>query len=151
MWVRGRAYLLVCVSWYTCVFNLTVVLLKHLCVRCDWQWLWSPCVADADIIFLPVVSSLYLSSICFLAYSQPSQIGCLPYTSTHGVVLGEFRMQVWNVLHAARWKYRTQNIAKNSPSGHHRTNLSGYILATKARIDNRENFLRQQYVLHMSP
>jgi len=28
-----------------------------------------------------------------------------------------FRMQVWNVLHAARWLYRTQNIAKNSPSG----------------------------------
>jgi len=27
-------------------------------------------------------------------------------------------MQVWNVLHAARWKYRTQNLAKKS--GHHR-------------------------------
>jgi len=27
-------------------------------------------------------------------------------------------------------------IAKNSPSTHHRTTLSGYILATKARIDN---------------
>jgi len=24
----------------------------------------------------------------------------------------EFRMHVWNVLHAARWKYRTQKIAK---------------------------------------
>jgi len=24
-------------------------------------------------------------------------------------------MQVWNVLHAARWKYRMQKIAKNSP------------------------------------
>ena len=30
-------------------------------------------------------------------------------------------MQVWNVLHAARWKYRTQKIAKNSPSAHRRT------------------------------
>jgi len=30
-------------------------------------------------------------------------------------------MQVWNVLHAARWKYRTQKIAKKSPSAHHRT------------------------------
>jgi len=29
-------------------------------------------------------------------------------------------MQVWNVLYVARWKYRTQKIAKNSPSGHHR-------------------------------
>jgi len=46
-----------------------------------------------------------------------------------------FKMQVWNVLHAARWKCRTQKIAKNSPSAHHRTNLSGYIFAAKARID----------------
>jgi len=45
------------------------------------------------------------------------------------------------VLYAARWKRRIQNIAKNSPPGHHRTTLSGYIFATKARIDNRKNVL----------
>jgi len=50
-------------------------------------------------------------------------------------------MQVWNVLHAARWKYRTQKVAKTSPSGHHHTTLSGYIFATKARIDNRKKNL----------
>jgi len=50
-------------------------------------------------------------------------------------------MQASNVLHAARWKYRTQKIAKNLPYGHHRTNLSGYIFATKARIDNRKKIL----------
>jgi len=43
------------------------------------------------------------------------------------------------VLHAARCKYRTQKIVNNLPSGHHRTTLSGYIFATKARIDNRKN------------
>ena len=60
-------------------------------------------------------------------------------------------MQVWNVLHAARWKYRTQKIAKNSPSVHHRTTLSGYIFATKADSDNRKKKLvRQQYLPHMS-
>jgi len=37
----------------------------------------------------------------------------------------EFRMQVWSVLHAARWKCRTQKIAINPPSGHHRTNTIG--------------------------
>jgi len=42
------------------------------------------------------------------------------------------------VLHAARWKCRTQKIAKNCPSGHHRTNLLGYIFATNACIDNRK-------------
>jgi len=44
--------------------------------------------------------------------------------------------------------------AKNrqkSPSAHHRTTLSGYIFATKARIDNRNNLVKQQYLLQMSP
>ena len=50
-------------------------------------------------------------------------------------------MQVWNVLHAARWKYRTLKWCKNSPSAHHRTTLSGYIFAIKARIDNRKKLL----------
>jgi len=50
-------------------------------------------------------------------------------------------MRVWNVLRAARWKCRTQKIATNWPSGHHRTTLSGYIFATKARIDNRKKSL----------
>jgi len=50
-------------------------------------------------------------------------------------------MQVWNALHAARWKYRTQKSRQKSPSGHHRTILSGYIFATKARIDNRKKNL----------
>ena len=50
-------------------------------------------------------------------------------------------MQVWNVLYAARWKYRMQKVVKKSPSGHHRTILSGYIFATNARIDNRKKNL----------
>jgi len=45
------------------------------------------------------------------------------------------------MLRAARWKCRTQKIAKNSPSGHHRTTLSGYIFATKVHIDNRKKNL----------
>jgi len=38
------------------------------------------------------------------------------------------------VLQATRCKCRTQKSRKKSPSGHHRTTLSGYIFATKARI-----------------
>ena len=45
------------------------------------------------------------------------------------------------MLHAARWKYRTQKSRQKSPSGHHLTTLSGYIFATKARIDNRKKNL----------
>jgi len=40
---------------------------------------------------------------------------------------------------------------QKSPFGDHRTNLSGYIFATKAYIDNRKKLVKQQYVLQMSP
>jgi len=60
-------------------------------------------------------------------------------------------MQVSNVLYGAGCKYRTQKVVKKSQSGHHRTSLSGYIFATKTRIDNREKLLKQQYPLHAFP
>ena len=101
--------------------------------------LWPPYVIWQAIIFLPC-GFFFISSIFFL--SSPNLSDCrldVYHTSTHGVALvREFRMQVWNVLHVACWKCRTRKIAKNSPSGHHRTTLSGYIVATKARINNRE-------------
>jgi len=50
-------------------------------------------------------------------------------------------MHVWNLLHVARWKYRTQKWHQKSPSGHHPTTLWGYIFKTKARIDNRKKNL----------
>jgi len=43
------------------------------------------------------------------------------------------------VLHGARLKYRTQKIAKNLPSAHHRTTL--FAFATKAHIDNQKKNL----------
>ena len=54
------------------------------------------------------------------------------------------------MLRAARWKCRTQKIAKKSPSGHHRTNLSGYIFATKAHIGNRKKFISSNISLTCS-
>jgi len=51
-------------------------------------------------------------------------------------------MQVWNMLHTARWKYRTQKWRQKSPSAHHRTTLSRCIFATKACISNwKKNLL----------
>jgi len=50
--------------------------------RSPWLWsrlLWPLCIADEDIIFLPCGFFYLLFS---LAYSQPSQIGCLPYFHT---------------------------------------------------------------------
>ena len=55
--------------------------------------------------------------------------------------LCKFLMQVWNLLHAGRWKCTTQKSHQKSPSAHRRTTLSGYIFATKAHIDDREKLL----------
>jgi len=55
------------------------------------------------------------------------------------------------VLRTARWKRRTQKIAQKIAPGHHRTtlSLSGYMFATRARIDNQKKFVKQQYLPHM--
>ena len=61
------------------------------------------------------------------------------HTSTHGVALVQISdAGLKPVAHAARWKCKTQKSRQKSPSGHHRSTLSGYIFATKARIDNRK-------------
>jgi len=44
-----------------------------------------------------------------------------------------------------------KKITKNSPSWHHRTTLSGCILATKTCIDNLKKLVKQPYLLHMFP
>jgi len=100
---------------------------------------------DRLLYFCSVVSSSIFLSSFFLAYSQRSEIGWLPYLHTWcglSVNLG-CTPETWctNVMHAARWKYRTHNSPKKLPSEHHRITLSGYIFAIKARIDNRKKML----------
>jgi len=60
-------------------------------------------------------------------------------------------MQVWNMLHTARWNYRMQKTAKNLPSVHHRTTLSGCIFTTKARINNRKKNLLKSNISSTCP
>ena len=86
----------------------------------------------------------------FSSPNQPSHIGCLPYFHTWcGPSANlECRSDV-----GCTWLAEMQDakkIAKNSPSGHHHTNLSDYIFPSKARIDNRKKLIKQQYRLHMS-
>jgi len=54
---------------------------------------------------------------------------------------------------AARGSLKIQHakIAKKSPSGHHPTTLSGYIFATKARVDNRKNLLNYSNISSTFP
>jgi len=41
-------------------------------------------------------------------------------------------------------------MAKNLPSAHHRTTLSGYLFTTKPCINNwKKKLVKQQYLLHM--
>ena len=53
-------------------------------------------------------------------------------------------MYVWNVLHAARWKYRMQKWRRKSPSGHYRTTLQPRHTSTIGK-----KLVKQQYLLHM--
>ena len=46
---------------------------------------------------------------------------------------------------------RRKKSQKNSPSAHHRTNLSGYIFATKAHIDNRKKNLLNCDISSIAP
>ena len=55
------------------------------------------------------------------------------------------------MLLAARCKYGTQKTRQKSPSGHHRTILSGYIFATTAHIDNRKKNLLSSNVSSTCP
>jgi len=62
----------------------------------------------------------------------------------------EFRIRIWNVLHAARWKYRMQKIAKKSPSRHHRTVCRAVSSQLRHVLTIRKKLVKEQYLLHMS-
>jgi len=62
----------------------------------------------------------------------------------------EFRMQVWNVLHTAHWKYSTQKNAKNGHLCTIAQLCQALIFTTKACNVIRKKNLLDQYLLHMS-
>jgi len=105
------------------------------------DWLWSPYVIGQTIIFSCCGLFFLLLLLLFFPRLISAATDWMSAILPHMVwPLCEFKMQVWNLLHAASWKRRTQKSRHKSSSGHHRTTLSGFIFATK-----------QQYVLHMSP
>jgi len=62
-------------------------------------------------------------------------------------------MQVWNVLHASRWKYRTQKNRQKFAICAPSSALSDCIFtafAAKACIDKRKKLVKQQCLPHMS-
>jgi len=58
-------------------------------------------------------------------------------------------MQVWKLLHAARWKHRTQKSRQKSPSGHI-IQLCRAISSQRRHVSTiGKKFVKQQYVFHM--
>jgi len=55
-------------------------------------------------------------------------------------------MQVWNLLQAARWKYRTQKVAKNR----HLAQLCRAISSQLRHVSTIGKLVKHHYVLHMS-
>ena len=104
--------------------------------------------ADHYIFMLWLLLSFFLSF--FLALSQRSEIGCLPFFNTW--CGPSVNLECRSDTCCTRLGENTgRKKSPKSPSGHHRTTLSGYIFATKAHIDNRKKLVKQQYVLQMSP
>jgi len=90
----------------------------------------------------PVVSSIFLF---FLAYSEPSHIGCPPYFHTWcGFSANLGRRSETCCTRLAENTGR--KIAKNSPPGHHRTTLSGYIFAKRHISTIGKKLVKQQYL-----
>ena len=113
--------------------------------QCGNNLLWMPYGIGQAIIFLPCGFFFYLSS--FFPHLISAVADWMSAILAHMVwPWCKFRMQVWNVLHGARWKCRTQKL----PSGHHCRTLSGYIFAIKACIDNRKKNLLNSNISYMS-
>jgi len=92
--------------------------------------LWSPYGIGQTIIFF----ALWLLLPFFSSPNLSRRRLDVCHTSTDGVAL--VRISDAGLKPAARGSLKTHD-AKKSPSGQHRTTLSGYIFATKARIDTR--------------
>jgi len=109
--------------------------------------LWSPYGIGQTIIFLPC-GFFFLSFFFFSSPNLSRRRLDVCHTSTHGVALVRISVAgLKRAAHTARCKYWTQKSRQKSPTAHHRTNLSGYIFATKAHIDNRKKLVKQQYLL----
>jgi len=95
----------------------------------------------------------FLWSILYLLFfSSPNLSRCrldVCHTSTHGLSANVGCRSVTCCTQLAENSGRKKS-PKKSPSVHHCTTLLGYILETKAHIDNRTKLVTQRYLLQMS-
>ena len=86
------------------------------------------------LYFCPVVSSFLLS--CFSSPNLSRRRLDVYHTSTHGAVLVRIQNAGLKCAACGSLEMQDPKNRQNRTFGHHRTTLSGYIFATKARIDN---------------
>jgi len=74
-------------------------------------FLWSPLCSNGQTIIVCRCGFFFLSFfLLFLAYSQPSQTGCLPYFHTWCGLSANLECRFENnVLYAARWNTRRKS------------------------------------------
>ena len=87
--------------------------------------LWSPCVIGQTIYIF--ILSLVLCFFSFLAYSQRSEIGCLPYFHTWCGLSANLGCRSETCCTRLAGNAGRKKIAKKSPSVHNRTTFSGSI------------------------
>ena len=106
--------------------------------------LWPPCIADADIIFVRCGFFFF-----FITHLISTVTDWIPTIFPHMALSANLHTR--QKLAARRpVKIQDTNSRQNSSSAHHHTTLSGYILATKAHIDNPKNNLLNSNLLQMS-
>jgi len=105
------------------------------------EYLWLPYGIGQAIIFSSCGFFFFLSFylLFFLAYSQPLQTGCLPYFHTWCGLSENLRCRSETCCTQHAENTGCKKIAKNSPSGHHHTTLSGYIFATGMYRQSEKN------------
>jgi len=108
------------------------------------SFLWSPYVIGQTIIFLPC--HFYLLFFPHLISAVGDWMSsCLPYFYTWCGPSANLECMPETCCARLAENTGRKNDAK-TPSGHHRTTLSGYIFATKACIDNRKKNLLSIYM-----
>jgi len=112
--------------------------------------LWSPYGTGQTIIFLPC--GFFFSSfffLFFLAQSQPSQIGCLPYFHTWCGLSANLRCRSETCCTRIAGNAGTKKVAKNRHLG--TIAQSGRAISSQLRHTSTigKEFVKQQYVLQM--
>ena len=120
----------------------------HILILAFFLFLWPHYGIGQAIMFPSCGFFFLLCFFLFLAYSQPSQIGCLPFFRTWCGLSANLgcRSETWCT------RIADNTGRKKSPKIRHQraiAQLCRAIFATKARIDNRKKSVKQRYLPHM--